>query len=740
MDTVPEQLQLSIKLKLVICLSVAAVSLLLHKVHIIEAIESRLYDFRIRLSASEEIPSDDIVVIGIDDRSMTILESQIGRWPWPRYIYDGIIDYCSEAKAIAFDIILSEQDLINEGSDSLLAESVNKYGKVISALHLSEDVIDTLVPSQQAEDFSLSENFAKKKRLHSYNSSLFPYPELLQSTKYIGHINQELDSDNVIRSYVLASHFQGKIYPSLALATAIQYLDIDLKSLAIDQNNYLSLGNNILRLEDQCKLRFIPTKTLPKTYSAFDILKSWQLENSNKKTTITREEFEGKIVLIGSLAAGLQKDKEVTAGGQSLDGIYITSMALNNMINGRYLTLSPMPYNVLIIVLLSFIPLLPNLRKPRMMVIVILIVVIGFGLTVLYFQLGLKIILPVTSPVLALLSSSISLGIAYWYTEMMHSSKLEFNLQEAYDDLKISNEKLEEYSKTLEIKVDERTQELKEKNTKLEVTLQQVKEMQNQLIMQEKLASLGQVTAGIAHEIKNPLNFVNNFSTLSISLAEELNEILANDKINLDPKIIEDVDLILKDIMSNSNKIHEHGIRANNIVQGMLLQYQGKNDDKTDTDINRLVGESINVVYQSEMVKDQSFNIEIAKFFDPDLKFAMVISHTLSRALINLLNNAFYAVREKMKKNANDYVPTIKVFTKKLEHSIEIKIYDNGVGIPSEIKSDIFNPFFTTKPTGTGTGLGLSVCFDIVTKVHKGALTVNSDEGKFTEIKITLPV
>ena len=152
---------------MVICLSVAVISLLLHKVHIIEAIESRLYDFRIRLSASKTTPSDDIVVIGIDDRSMTILESQIGRWPWPRYIYDGIIDYCSKAKVITFDIILSEQDLINEGSDSLLAESVNKYGKVISALHLSDEAIDNMIaPAQQVEKFTLAENFAEKNQLY----------------------------------------------------------------------------------------------------------------------------------------------------------------------------------------------------------------------------------------------------------------------------------------------------------------------------------------------------------------------------------------------------------------------------------------------------------------------------------------------------------------------------------------------------------------------------------------------
>ena len=326
----------------------------------------------------------------------------------------------------------------------------------------------------------------------------------------------------------------------------------------------------------------------------------------------------------------------------------------------------------------------------------ILFVMMGFSLTVFYCQLGLNIILPVTSPILALLGSSISLGIAYWYTEMKHSKKLEFNLQEAYDDLKISNEKLADYSKTLEIKVDERTQELKGENTKLEVTLQQVKEMQNQLIMQEKLASLGQVTAGIAHEIKNPLNFVNNFSTLSISLAEELDEILADETINLAPKIVEDINFILDDIKLNSNKIHEYGIRANNIVQGMLLQYQGKNDDKTDADINRLVGESINVAHQSEKVNNQSFNIEMIKTFDPNLEFAMVISHTLSRALINLLNNAFYAVREKMKESANGYIPTITVSTKKRECLIDIIIHDNGVGIPSKISGEIFNPFFTT--------------------------------------------
>ncbi len=274
----------------------------------------------------------------------------------------------------------------------------------------------------------------------------------------------------------------------------------------------------------------------------------------------------------------------------------------------------------------------------------------------------------------------------------------------------------------------------------LQLTLQNLKDTQNQLIQSEKLASLGELTAGIAHEIQNPLNFVNNFSSLSADLADELLEFLneIRDKITEDQ--FADVDEVIGMLKSNVKKINEHGKRAESIVKGMLQHSRGKSGEFELTEINNMVTEYVNLAYHGMRAKDKSFNTAIRTDLDPAVGKAAVIPQDLSRVVLNIVNNSCYALDEKTKKGGvPGFSPEVVVSTRKTGDKIEIKIRDNGTGIPQHVIDKIFNPFFTTKPTGKGTGLGLSMSYDIVTKMHKGKMEVKSKEGEYTEFIITIP-
>jgi len=307
-------------------------------------------------------------------------------------------------------------------------------------------------------------------------------------------------------------------------------------------------------------------------------------------------------------------------------------------------------------------------------------------------------------------------------------------------------EQLEDYNRTLEQKVEVRTQELQEKNEELETTLQKLKATQAQIVVQEKLASLGALTAGIAHEIKNPLNFVNNFAELSVELTQELLEEIENQKDRLDSETREYIEEILSDLRQNSKKINEHGKRADNIVRGMLLHARGQTSGRQLTDINALLAESLSLAYHGMRAKDSSFNIAIETNYDNDLGQLNVVPQDMSRGFLNVINNACYAAHEKkmrfLAKPGNEgegFLPTIAVTTKDLGEHVEIRIRDNGKGIPQKVLDKIFNPFFTTKPTGKGTGLGLSISHDIIVQEHSGEIEVKTEVNNYTEFVITLP-
>jgi len=263
--------------------------------------------------------------------------------------------------------------------------------------------------------------------------------------------------------------------------------------------------------------------------------------------------------------------------------------------------------------------------------------------------------------------------------------------------------------------------------------LSNLKTTQTQLIQSEKMASLGELTAGIAHEIQNPLNFVNNFSEVSVELLQELKEEAeAGNK--------EDVIAIAGDLTQNLEKINHHGKRADAIVKGMLQHSQSGSGVKEPTNINALADEYLRLSYHGIRSKDKSFNADIVTHFDAALPKANVIPQDIGRVFLNLFNNAFYAVNQKQKTAGADYKPGVSVTTSAGNNHVIIRVKDNGIGIPDDIKEKIMQPFFTTKPTGEGTGLGLSLTYDMVVKGHGGNIEVNTKEGEYTEFKITLPL
>jgi signal transduction histidine kinase len=269
-------------------------------------------------------------------------------------------------------------------------------------------------------------------------------------------------------------------------------------------------------------------------------------------------------------------------------------------------------------------------------------------------------------------------------------------------------------------------------NTALATTLSNLRSAQSQLIQSEKMASLGEMTAGIAHEIQNPLNFVTNFSEVNTELIDEMTDQISAGK-------NEEAISISKELKENEQKIVFHGKRADAIVKSMLQHSRATSGKKELTDINALCSEYLRLAYHGLRAKDKSFNAKFETDFDPAVAKINIVPQEIGRVILNLINNAFYAVSEKKKQSGDEYEPTVIVNTLKQNDKIEIKIKDNGNGIPQKMVDKIFQPFFTTKPTGQGTGLGLSLSYDII-KAHGGELKVDSREGEGSIFTINLPI
>jgi signal transduction histidine kinase len=279
--------------------------------------------------------------------------------------------------------------------------------------------------------------------------------------------------------------------------------------------------------------------------------------------------------------------------------------------------------------------------------------------------------------------------------------------------------------------------EVQARTKELAASLDELRTAQDRLVQTEKLASLGQLTAGIAHEIKNPLNFVNNFSALSAELIDELNDVLK--PAALDDKMREEIDELTHMLKSNLEKVVQHGKRADSIVKNMLLHSREGSGEHRPVDINGIVEESLNLAYHGARAEKSGFNITLQRDFDPGAGLIDLYPQEITRVFLNLISNGFYAATKRKEAGDETFEPMLSATTKNLGNRVEIRIRDNGTGIPLEVKEKMFNPFFTTKPAGEGTGLGLSMSHDIVVKQHGGKIDVDTEPGAFTEFIITLP-
>jgi two-component system NtrC family sensor kinase len=270
----------------------------------------------------------------------------------------------------------------------------------------------------------------------------------------------------------------------------------------------------------------------------------------------------------------------------------------------------------------------------------------------------------------------------------------------------------------------------------------QMIDLQDQLVAQEKMASIGALTAGIAHEIKNPLNFVNNFSDMTVELIQELKEELQKLPDTTPKETIESMQGLLEEIATSCQKINEHGKRAESIIRNMLIQSRNVEDEKTPCNVNSLLDEYYNLAYHGMRAQNNKFNAKVEKHFDSNLPEILVSPQSMGRVFLNIINNGLYAANEKAEKlgtGHNGFMPTITITTLQDEDNVIVKIQDNGNGIPDELRQKIFEPFFTTKPAGKGTGLGLPICYDIVVKEHGGKLDILSVPNEFTEFILLLP-
>jgi signal transduction histidine kinase len=364
-----------------------------------------------------------------------------------------------------------------------------------------------------------------------------------------------------------------------------------------------------------------------------------------------------------------------------------------------------------------------NSSKERIKITSLLVSGVVFSIGII---IGFWLSKTISDPVLALRNAAIRVGEGDFSTRVRTDSKDEIG------ELGKSFNKMVKYLSRTTKKLRKANLTLAATNDTLKHTVQELKATQAQLIHKEKMASLGELTAGIAHEIQNPLNFVNNFSETNQELIEEMMQDLKRGD-------TESAIALARDIKANEEKIYIHGKRAGGIVKGMLQHSRTSAGHKEFIEINALADEYLRLSYHGIRAKDRTFRASFRTCFDNSIGKVEVAPDELGRVLLNLYNNAFYSILEKRKQLSGTFEPVVEVTTRKIKNAIEISVKDNGMGIPQQILEKIFQPFFTTKPAGQGTGLGLSLSYDIITKGHGGRLMVKTQEGAYAEFIINLP-
>ena len=710
---------------ILICMVTATMVILTRDSSIVLPFEQRFYDLRLCLLSTREIPSENIVVIGVDDQSLSRLEPAVGRWPWPRAVFAGLVDFCSNAKTIAFDILFSEADSYYTSSDDLFVDEVKKQReKVVFALYLSNQTLTNPLPIE-IENFALSESLDGYSPLMGFYSALVPYPDLIAVAGGLGHVNYAKDSDGVLRSYVLMSRLGDRMYPSLALAAAMRYRNISPKELKFEKHGLPQITSEAFGPYD--KLRFIPMSKRHKTYSIADILDAWQDVTKGKQPTISRSEFKGKIVLIGSLATGLLADRHMTSGVGNLPGIYTEAVVLDNLLNGKFLKVTPDIGEIFLIVFLSFLPLISTVKRPRSMIFAVLSLSFIYIVVVIGCLFAFKLMLPVTAPFLGLFVSSVALGVGYWYAEISHRKSLEVDLREAYQNLQITNERLEGYSRTLEGKVEQRTSEIKEKNIELEGEIAERKRIEKALLKQAealadantKLTTISRhkdrFFANMSHELRTPLNAI-------LGAAELLNEGIQG---AMNAKQLNTVRMI-----SDSG---EHLLSLINDILDLAKIEEGKIEFHIrPVSIMSVCETSLRFIKQLAEKKaiDVIFthNIEDGSLLQTD-------ERRLKQVLVNLLSNAVKFTPE------NGQVGLDVVGDAELKQ-VNFIVWDTGIGIQEKDRERLFQPFVqldsSLKRQHEGTGLGLSLV-DRLTKMLGGRVSLESKVGSGSRFIVSFP-
>ncbi|MCT7982602.1 CHASE2 domain-containing protein [Laspinema sp. A4] len=702
--------------------TVAGLAILLRMSGLLQALELSTLDLLFQLRPMQP-PDPRILIVGINENDLTTL----GTWPIPDEVMAELLEKikAQEPKVIGLDIY----------RDLPVEPGFERLKKVFETTPNLIGIRKVVGNKQQAE--------------------IAPSP-ILNSLDQVGANDLPWDMDNKIRrGFLYLSDEEGTLVFSFAFKLAMIYLEGEGIAPQMKEETGIELGKTVfspfsaydggyVRASDEGYQILLNYSGPPGSFESISLMDV--LENR-----IPPDLMRDRIVLIGSTAISL-KDFSLTPYSNTLSGIpesmagieihaNLTSHLIAAALEGES-TIRTASEGIewLWIFLWGVVGAgftcqwrdikgLPYISFPRTGVMISLA---SFVLLVsVYSAFMFSWWIPLVPPLLALMGSAIA-TIGYTLLE----------------NLQLSYKQIEEYSRTLEVKVEQRTVELRDKNKQLKLTLEQLKAAQKQMIAQEKLASLGSLAAGIAHEIRNPLNFVNNFASISVDLTEELIEELDNPPENLEDLDLEYLNETLTDLKDSVVDIKQHGERIEKIVEGMLLLSQAERGQRSRVNLHSILSESIELAYHSYQNKDPNFSIAIKTDYDESISEIYIVPQDMSRAFLNLVNNACYALYEKYQADPDGYRPTLIIKTRTTgdrpteparSPGVEIRIRDNGPGIPEDILDKIFNPFFTTKPTGEGTGLGLSLTYETIVGQHGGQLDVNSQPGDHTEFLIILP-
>ncbi|WP_017303710.1 CHASE2 domain-containing protein [Spirulina subsalsa] len=697
----------------IVTLSVTSGLLLFRYVGILQLLELWSYDQLLRLKPAE-IQDNRVVIIGIEERDLQKLQ----RWPMSDEMLAKLVTLIREQKPRAIGLDLY-RDLPVEPGHEKWVEVLQNTPELV--------VIRRVVGYHQG-------------------SSIAPPPSL-KDVNRISSNDLPMDVDSKIRrAFLSVSDDQGQVVLGLGFLLAGKYLEaeeispqmLDETTIGFGPARFSPFAQNdggYVRAEDEGYQVFINYRGIQRSFntvSLHDVLEG----------RIEPNLFEDRVVLIGSTARSLKdvfftpysstfiETPEMMAGVEIHANI--ASMIISGVLEERPI-IRPLPRGLEWGMLLIFSLVgttwvcrwksIENVEKLLIIPTFSNLTLASTGLvTSAYLLMILGIWLPFIPPLFGLYGATITHII--WTL---------------IDNILISQKRLLDYAANLELKVEQRTLELKLKNEELEQTLQKLQTTQKQMIAQEKLAFLGSLTAGVAHEIRNPLNFVNNFSGTSLELAEELAEELEPQYEKIEEDSVENIQDILGLFKEGLQSISHHGQRIENIVKSMMMHAHDGKEKPEFVLFNELISDTLSLVQQGLSVKQNTVLIDFKTVYDPNIGEVQLIPKEISKAFLNIFSNACDTLRSRKLAEGEGFNPCLEVTTMNLGDRVQMTIRDNGEGIPPEIIDQIFNPFFTTKPTGEGTGLGLSLTYEAIAAIHQGDITVNSEVGVYTEFIVLLP-